>query len=105
LGTDVAGEIVEVEREATRFKVGDRVVAHAVGLDKTVNQTSEGRFQEYTVLRQHMTTEIPPSMPYETACVMPLALSTAACALFQKDYLALPFPTISPTPSGKTLLV
>jgi NADPH:quinone reductase-like Zn-dependent oxidoreductase len=44
-------------------------------------------------------------MSYETAGVLPLALSTAACALFQKDYLALPFPTTSPIPSGKTLLV
>jgi len=52
-----------------------------------------------------MTSAIPHSMSYETACVMPLALSTAACALFQKEYLALPFPTTSPTPSGKTLLV
>lgn len=36
---------------------------------------------------------------------MPLALSTAACGLFMKDYLALSFPTTSPAPSGKTLLV
>lgn len=44
-------------------------------------------------------------MPYETACVLPLALSTAACGLFQKDFLALSLPTTSPAPSGKTLLV
>ena len=105
LGTDVAGEIVDVGKGVTRFKVGDRVVAHAVGLDKRVNRACEGGFQEYTVLREHMTSAIPQAMSYETACVMPLALSTAACALFQKDYLALPFPTTSPTPSGKTLLV
>ena len=105
LGTDVAGEIIEVGKGVTRFKVGDRVVAHAVALDKRVNRACEGGFQEYTVLRQHMTSAIPQSMSYETACVMPLGLSTAACALFQKDYLALPFPTMSPTPSGKTLLI
>jgi NADPH:quinone reductase-like Zn-dependent oxidoreductase len=105
LGTDVAGEVVDVGKGLTRFKAGDRVVAHAVGLDKRVNRTCEGAFQEYTVLRPHMTSAIPKSMSYETACVLPLALSTAACALFQKDYLALPFPTTSPIPSGKTLLV
>lgn len=105
LGTDVAGEIVELGSGVTRFKVGNRVVAHAVALDKTVNRACEGGFQDYTVLRPHMTSTIPQSMSYETACVMPLGLSTAACALFQKDYLALPFPTTSPTPSGKTLLV
>lgn len=105
LGTDIAGEITEVGKGVTRFKVGDRVVAHAIALDKSVNRACEGGFQEYTVLREHMTSPIPKSMSYETACVMPLALSTAACALFQKDYLALPFPIINPTASGKTLLV
>ena len=105
LGTDVAGEVVEVGKGVKRFQVGDRVVANAVGLDKRVNKASEGGFQEHTVLRDYMTSPIPPSMSYETACVMPLGLSTAACALFQKDYLALPFPTTTPTPSGKTLLV
>ena len=106
LGTDVAGEIVEVGKGVTRFKAGDRVVGHAAALDKRVNRASEGGFQEYTVLRSHMTSAIPSSMSYETACVLPLGLSTAACALFQKDYLALPFPTVpASNPSGKTLLV
>jgi D-arabinose 1-dehydrogenase-like Zn-dependent alcohol dehydrogenase len=105
LGTDVAGEIVEVGEGVTRFKIGDRVVALAVGLDKRSNRSCEGGFQEYTVLRQNLTSAIPHSMSYETACVLPLAISTAACALFQKDYLALPFPTTSPTPSGKSLLI
>jgi NADPH:quinone reductase-like Zn-dependent oxidoreductase len=105
LGTDVAGEIVEVGKSVTRFRVGDRVVANAVGLDKRANRSCEGGFQEYTVLRQNLTSVIPDSMSYETACVMPLGLSTAACALFQKDYLALPYPTISPVSSGETLLV
>lgn len=105
IGTDVSGEIIEVGNNVTRFKVGDRVVAHATGLDQRVNQACEGGFQEYTVLRQNMTSAIPNSMGYETACVMPLGLSTASCALFMKDYLALPFPTTNPTPSGKTLLV
>jgi Zn-dependent alcohol dehydrogenase len=104
LGTDVAGEIVEVGKGVTRFKVGDRVVSYAVGLGKD-NWTSQSGFQEYTVLREDMTSAIPPFMSYETASVIPLGLSTAACALFQKHYLALPFPTTSPTPSGKTLLI
>ncbi len=36
---------------------------------------------------------------------MPLGLSTAACGLFMKDFLDLPFPTTPRTVSGKTLLV
>ncbi|KUL92078.1 hypothetical protein ZTR_02614 [Talaromyces verruculosus] len=105
LGTDVAGEVVEVGKAVTRFKIGDRVVGHAIGLDKRVNRASEGGFQQYTVLRPNLTTAIPRSISYESACVLPLALSTAACGLFMKDYLALPFPSTSPQSSGKTLLV
>ena len=105
LGTDAAGEITEVGKGVTQFKVGDRVVAHAIALEKSVNRSCEGGFQEYTVIRDNMTSPIPQFMSYETACVLPLALSTAACALFMEDSLALPFPTINPTASGKTLLV
>lgn len=105
IGTDVAGEVVEVGKNVKRFRMGDRVVGHAIGLDKSVNRSCEGGFQQYVVLRAHMTASIPGHMSYETACVIPLGLSTAACGIFQKDFLALPFPTSSPSPSGKTLLV
>ncbi|KAF2710009.1 GroES-like protein [Pleomassaria siparia CBS 279.74] len=107
LGTDVAGEVVEVGPNVTRFNIGDRVVAHAAALDKRVNRACEGGFQEYTVVRTNMTSAIPESVSYEAASVVPLGLSTAACALFMDDYLALPLPTTFPvtTRSGKTLLV
>ena len=81
------------------------MVAHAVGLAKTVNRVAEGGFQEYVVLHEHMTSPVPRSMSFENACVIPLGLSTAACALFQKDYLALPHPSVSPESTRKTLLV
>lgn len=105
MGSDLAGEVVEVGKGVTRFKVGDRVMGHAVGMDPKTNKSSEGAFQEYTVVRANMASPIPSSMSYEDACVLPLCLSTAACGLFQKDYLALPYPTVSPKPNGKTLLV
>lgn len=105
MGSDLAGQVVEVGKGVTRFKVGDRVAGHAVGMDQRSNKASEGAFQEYTVLRTYMTTPIPDSLSYEDACVMPLGLSTAACGMFMKDYLALPYPRVSPKPNGKTLLV
>jgi NADPH:quinone reductase-like Zn-dependent oxidoreductase len=52
-----------------------------------------------------MASPIPSFMSYGKACVLPLCLSIAACGLFQKDFLALPYPIVSPKPSGKTLLV
>lgn len=105
MGSDLAGEVVEVGKGVTRFKVGDRVLGHAIGMDPKSNKSSEGAFQEYTVIRTNMASPIPSSMSYEDACVLPLGLSTAACGLFQKDYLALPYPTVSAKPNGKTVLV
>jgi len=44
-------------------------------------------------------------LSYESAAVIPLGLSTAACGLFQEDQLALQYPTTHTKPTGKTLLV
>jgi NADPH:quinone reductase-like Zn-dependent oxidoreductase len=85
--------------------VGDRVLAHAVGTDKKRNSATEGAFQEYTVVMENMAAPIPDSLSYENATVLPLALSTAACGLFQKDQLGLQYPCAIPTPTGETLLI
>ena len=105
LGSDAAGEVVEVGAEVTRFKVGDRVLGFAVGLHKSRNRASEAAFQSYTVLLDFMASPIPDGMAYQAAAVLPLGLATAACALFEKDQLALAHPSAAPTPTGKTLLV
>ena len=105
LGSDVAGEVVEVGPAVFRFKVGDRVLGHAIGADKKRNNPAESGFQEYTVLLERMTSPIPDAMPYENAVVLPLALSTAACGLFQKDQLALHHPSAHPEPTGQTILI
>jgi threonine dehydrogenase-like Zn-dependent dehydrogenase len=96
LGWDVAGEVVATGRGVTRFRVGDRVFGLAVGQDKSVNDPAESAFQNHVVLRDHMV---------EQGAVLPLALSTAACGLFQTDKLALVRPEASPRPTGKTVLV
>lgn len=44
-------------------------------------------------------------MSFDQAVVLPLALSTAASALYQKEHLALPYPTTTPKPTDKTILV
>ncbi|MCJ1278136.1 hypothetical protein MMC21_005951 [Puttea exsequens] len=106
LGIDLAGEVVEVGSGVTRFKVGDRVLGNAIGADEHYNSSAQGAFQKYTVLLEHMTSPIPASMSYESASVIPLGASTAACGLFQKDQLALQYPTApAQKPTGKTLLV
>ncbi len=105
LGSDVAGEVVAVGQAVTRFRVGDRVVGFAAGSDKTRNRASEGAFQTYVVLLAHMTSPLPGDLSFEDACALPLGLSTAACALFQRDFLALNAPSSTPRPAGQTLLV
>ena len=105
LGSDTAGEVVEIGQGVTGFQVGDRVVGHALSVEEKHNNSPEGAFQMYTVLRAHMASRIPDTLSYERAAVLPLGLSTAACALFQKDQLALQYPSMTPKPTGKTLLV
>ena len=104
LGQDVAGEVVSVGPDVTRFKVGDRVLGMTTGF--TTGKDEEKGFQQYTILNVDATSEIPASMPFENAVVLPLALATAASGLFNKDILNLNLPTEPAQKSkGKTLLV
>lgn len=105
LGADLAGEVIEVGSAVTRFRVGDPVLAHAVGTDQKRNSSAEGAFQTYTVVLAHLAAPIPATMAFEDAAVLPLALSTAACGLFQQDHLALRHPSLTPRPTGETVLV
>ncbi|KAJ5510188.1 Polyketide synthase enoylreductase [Penicillium expansum] len=67
LGNDCAGEIVQVGDMVSHIKVGDRVLAHALSMDKAVNNPSEGAFQRYTVIRDNMATRLA-SFPRSINC-------------------------------------
>jgi NADPH:quinone reductase-like Zn-dependent oxidoreductase len=105
LGIDLAGEVIEVGKGVTRFKVGDRVLGFANGIDKARNKHAECAFQLYTVLPENLVSQIPDAMSFEQAAAIPLGAATAAAGLYQKDQLALSLPTLSPTPTGKFLIV
>ncbi|BCJ55370.1 hypothetical protein Asp14428_68450 [Actinoplanes sp. NBRC 14428] len=105
IGSDVAGEVVEVGAGVTRLRTGDRVVGHAVGVERDRNRAAEGAFQHYCVLLAHMVSPIPDELSFAQAAVLPLALSTAATGLFQADHLGLPLPTAEPPERGETVLV
>ena len=92
LGEDVAGDVVQVGDGVSRFRVGDRVLAYAVGMEKHRDHRAEGGFQLYTVVRASLSAPVPHGMTYEEASVLPLAISTAASALFQRDQLGLRHP-------------
>jgi NADPH:quinone reductase-like Zn-dependent oxidoreductase len=104
LGMDVAGEVFEVGNAvSSTFKLGDRVLAVTGGV--SANTPSGSAFQEYSVVVANMVTKIPDSLSYTDAAVMPLGIATSACGLFQKDHLALQYPSLSPKPTGQALLV
>ena len=65
MGTDVAGEVVEVGSAVTRFKIGDRVIGFCTGTNENINDAAQSGFQEYTVVLDHMSAKIPGSMSYE----------------------------------------
>lgn len=93
LGSDVAGEVVAVGSAVTRFRVGQRVFGLATGTDRGRDPLREGAFQEYTVLLERLAAPIPAALSDEEAAVLPLGVSTAACALFQSAHLGLRMPT------------
>lgn len=104
IGQDVAGDVVEVGKDVTRFKSGDRVLGHAVGI--STHRLEDNAFQSLTVLLEHMSTELPASVSYKQAAVVPLGLSTASCGLFQETNLALQLPSEPRrAATGSTLLV
>lgn len=93
LGSDVAGQVVAVGSDVTRFHVGQRVFGLATGTDRGRDPLREGAFQEYTVLLERLASPTPDDLSDDQAAVFPLGLSTAACALFQPAHLGLRMPT------------
>lgn len=91
LGEDVAGEIVEVGKNVTGLKKGDRVIAHALGIGKG---PAYGGFQLYPRLKAATVAKIPDGLEFKHAVVLPLSISTAAAGLYLKANLGLDFPVL-----------
>ncbi|KAI1851259.1 hypothetical protein JX266_003334 [Neoarthrinium moseri] len=94
MGCDVAGTVIEVGSNVTRFKAGDRVLAFATGMEEKHNTSVMGGYQLYTVVQENMASMIPDLLEFEMAAVVPLAMSTAACGLFERSQLALRHPAV-----------
>lgn len=74
LGLDLAGEVVEVGKDVTNVEPGDRVLGMAAGMDKRVNRSCEGAFQEYTIVRDYVVSPIPDDLPLHRRAPCPLEL-------------------------------
>lgn len=73
LGVDVAGRVVAVGPDVTRFKPGDAVFG-----------ASTGAFAEYAVGSEKRLASIPPGMTFEQAASVPIAAITALQGLRDK---------------------
>ena len=105
LGEDVAGEVIAVGPEVTRFRVGDRVLGLAVGTEKDRNRPEEGAFRSSTVLSEDLAAPIPEGMDAAHAVVLPLTLSTAATGLFEPGQLGVRLPTAGAAATGESVVV
>ncbi|KAI9723547.1 MAG: hypothetical protein M1828_004143 [Chrysothrix sp. TS-e1954] len=103
LGTDIAGEVVEVGSDVKNVKKGDKAIGHCVNL--ITSDPKHGAFQHYTVVPADLVSSHPSSLSATEAAVMPLAISTAVSGLFLKGFLEMPLPSLKPTPSDKAVLI
>ncbi|RGP70832.1 hypothetical protein FLONG3_7288 [Fusarium longipes] len=103
LGEDVAGTVEAVGEDVTNFKPGDRVLGYATSLASKDDANSA--FQEYTAIRADCASKIPSDLDFEQAAVLPLAVATAAWALFGDSTLKMKFPSLNPEPTGEVVLI
>ncbi|KAI4186743.1 MAG: hypothetical protein L6R41_003290 [Letrouitia leprolyta] len=103
LGSDVAGEVVEVGKSVSRFKKGDRVLGLANWYGS--KKDTEAGYQLYTILRPVFTSPIPDDLSFDRASVLPLCVATAAAGLYQDHSLQLQYPSLDPQPTNKSLLI
>lgn len=74
-------------------------------VDTTDARPARGTYQLYCAVEESLATKLPDNVSFSEGCVLPLALSTAAASIYQKENLGLPFPTLDPKPNGKAVLI
>ena len=80
LGSDVAGTVVAVGQSVTHFAPGDRVIGFSAVIYN--DNPDHGAWQTYTLLREIGASKLPASMTFEQGCIFPMAMATAAIAIF-----------------------
>lgn len=81
VGSDVAGEVVEVGEGVTEWKPGDRVLIDPMPSEEVdyrfIGETMHGGRAEFCLGHRHKLLAIPVSVSFETAAAIPLAYATA----------------------------
>lgn len=83
----------------------DRSCRNSWAFGLVTGQPRDGAFQLYSIAQVKNVARIPDSLSFEQASVLPLAVSTAAAALYQKSHLGLPYPAKDAKPLNKTILI
>ncbi|KAK5134036.1 hypothetical protein LTR08_007041 [Meristemomyces frigidus] len=104
IGCDVAGQITALGTDVVGFAVGDRVLAM---LDHAAERSHWGAFQLYCAASAGVTAKLPAGVAFTRGCVLPVALSTAAMAVFSREGLGLKCPRVDEVaaPNGRVVLV
>ncbi|KAF8468901.1 chaperonin 10-like protein [Kalaharituber pfeilii] len=103
VGCDCSGEIIAVNPEETRWKVGDRVAAFGHGCCHT--DLEAGCFGEYACVSTHPLIKLPDHIPWAEGASLPVIVHTAAQGLYmEQNGLNLPFPTV-PTSTPFPILI
>ncbi len=76
-GADIAGQVVEIGKGCTKFKVGDEVFGD-------LSSSLFGGFAEYAAAPEKLLAIKPPSVTFEEAAAVPMAALTALQALRDK---------------------
>ncbi len=92
LGHEVAGIIEEIGSSVTNVHVGDHVVMVAGIRDSdgrlhTQGFDYDGGFADFVIARADNLVRIPPSFPFEQACIIPDAVSTPWAAITQTAHM------------------
>lgn len=72
---------------------------------QSYTEPSKGGFQKFAVVPAVRVAELPYEIATSQGVVLPLGISTAAAGLYQKGFLALPFPKLEPDPIDRTVLI
>ena len=88
LGSDVAGTVEAVGSGVEHFKEGDRVTGFAAVIG--TNNSDDGAFQQYTILREHCAAKLPQGLSFEDGSTLPMSVATAGVGIWKS--LGLPKP-------------